>query len=978
MSKKSKQKSAPGASVGRKAAPSVRAIAEAPPLPSFRPCRTFWALFAVAALVRLLMLGRHGLYMDEVLNLLDARRGLDYIFTTWHPLHFLLLRPFVSLSSSEFALRLMPALFSLAGLLVMFWIGRAAGGGRLPLTLAALWVCSQYVTFYSLDANYYAEMMTWTALAVWGALMLLRYGRLWGGLVAVASGAAMMLVHPFSGLFSGPLMGFIVIAALAWREPRREVLDSIRRSWRGHRGAFVAAIVVIGGVAGFAAVRYGGRLWRFGMQFLGQFEFASWAHNLDFNFYFFSSTFRAYGPSLIQDGAGAAIAGVIVFGMFLAGLVILFRAKSPLALIVAGSFIVTFAMIFNTGINRFYHIRYTSYLVPLYLISCGAALATLGDWLEGRLGKSKRAFGAPEAAVAAVIAALFLPFTLHLMAGPYASWKLLQRELEREFTRQSQLYIFYHGDREISEYYLERAGFDPKQIVFPNQYHDHLRPLALFDLKRQLVKNPDTWYVSHWTEFGTVHAPLMEWVEKNFDLAVAAPSRHEISLIKYYAPDRRKTQRDSAPHQLARLFRWKYPNRFLFHPYPLEMAVAGEEGPVTLLVDRAGTYTVELMAGDAVAGWVSVGGARHGLVERSGRLAADVWLNDGEQVFEFENRASSDSPPDSEIRVNIFPAMASNPVTIHPFAVDGIQPTQSLHVDKSEASPALGLRRNGFVRYAFYAPEDGDYEIRIYADHDQPGPILIGAAIDGTPEGVLAYDANDDLPGVKRLRALLDRGIHALTLFFLNETPDDKAPAETNRDAVIRSIEIASAADSSSGSDDRMALAGAMLRPTENYKGPWASIWPPGATPRLNPNWVMNFDKKTTIADAVEIEGEQAIVLEIGPKSTGGLVGIPPLPVNGAKFVFASVEIKCEDLENHSANIMIVYANAAGQPIGSRLVNTQGITGDTDWIPFAVFDPIPPGTVAVTFGASVYQNSRRRSPDAGKVYARRFGVHALE
>ncbi|GAB4313175.1 MAG: hypothetical protein Kow0059_04220 [Candidatus Sumerlaeia bacterium] len=970
-----------------------------PPLPSHRPERLFWVLLSAAAAVRLFMTTRQGLYLDEVLNLIDSQRNLTYMLhRTVHPLHFALLRPFTTVSSSEFVLRLPSVLLSLAGMLVFYWIGLLIEGRRLALTLAGLWAGSQFVTFYSTDADYYAGMMCYSVLSVWGALVFIQSGRWWGVPVIVAASLANFFTHPFSGLFSGLLAVGIVICVAAYRSSR-VLIVSRRRYFRHGRLStdaivpLVFAVIVLGGVGVF-----GGRIVRMAAQFLRAFQWGAWAHNLDFNVYFFASTFRAYGPSLISENTAAWLAAAVVFILFLLGLWWLFRLKSPLALLIPFIFAFTFFFIFNTGISRFFHIRYTSYLAPLYLIGVGTGILHAGEAV-GRIGfiRTRRLAGvSPSTALIIVsICVLFAPFTLFLAFGPFSHWKAAEKILEREFSPSSRLYVFNNSDFEVARYYLMRAGHSPRQIVFNRHYPAALRALALPDLKRTAFRHPDTWFASHWTEEGTTHQPLLDWVERRFTLRLEAPSRNEISLIQQYEPERRRRQRESAPHQTLRLYRWNYPGAFLLPPWDLEIPLShadrmGERLQVTsrhdaglvrhtisatLLADQSGTYTLELGGTDLSAASGDVALEPQSPVASmsavGGILRGDVYLAAGEQRLIINVETPESPAPLDSMTLRLYPAFTPS-LVIQPLSFEAIQPTQDLRVEGPPDSQRLTLRRNGFVRYEFFIPQDGRYAVTIKSVNDRPGPVIWEVWVDDGPAGLLSFDANDGSPGAKVLPVGLVRGRHTLTLFFVNETPDDSAPADTNRDATITSVEIAPAPVVTA--DDRMRVSGALLR-ADNLDENGCVPFGRGESARtLQAGWTVSLGSASSY-DLTEEDGRQILQMRISPEEKGGFVLGPVWPVGPSRLVLASVDLSCRNLKNHSVNMLLVFFDAQGRPVGQKIIYSQGLTDETDWVTFVAFEPIPSGVAGVAAGASLYQNSRMTSQETGIVRMRSLRIH---
>lgn len=182
------------------------------------------ALLVLAAL-RLVSLGRFGLWIDEAFTLHDAAefsRGGSHQFpfglaATWTAVQFF--GP-----SAEWVLRLAPAVFGALGLIVCVWAFEPAVGRRRALVVALLVGMSSWHLFWSQSARGYTLAL---AVALLGAGLIVRacvHGsavRFVLGLVTVALAG---FAHP-SGALLAPALAFGAYLAdprarrFAWRPP---------------------------------------------------------------------------------------------------------------------------------------------------------------------------------------------------------------------------------------------------------------------------------------------------------------------------------------------------------------------------------------------------------------------------------------------------------------------------------------------------------------------------------------------------------------------------------------------------------------------------------------------------------------------------------------------------------------------------------------------------------------------------------------
>ncbi|HOI14000.1 MAG TPA: glycosyltransferase family 39 protein [Methanoculleus sp.] len=137
-------------------------------------------LAAAGALLRLSNLGGNSLWLDEAMTLAFSRQSLAGIWETTAagefnpPLFYWLEHGMLLFGESEFVLRLLPALFGILTIPVVYLIGAEFRDQNVGLIAAALLAFSPFHIFYSQEARAYAPMLFFFSLAL---LFYVRAGR---------------------------------------------------------------------------------------------------------------------------------------------------------------------------------------------------------------------------------------------------------------------------------------------------------------------------------------------------------------------------------------------------------------------------------------------------------------------------------------------------------------------------------------------------------------------------------------------------------------------------------------------------------------------------------------------------------------------------------------------------------------------------------------------------------------------------------
>lgn len=123
-------------------------------------------IFALGAGLRLYGLGRYNLWYDEVFSLFEEMFNLNrigYHFWTTPPLFKFMLYFWRFLGESEFVLRLLPALFGIFSVLLIYQVGKTLFDKRTGLLSALLLSISPFHIYYSQELRAYT-LVTFLAL----------------------------------------------------------------------------------------------------------------------------------------------------------------------------------------------------------------------------------------------------------------------------------------------------------------------------------------------------------------------------------------------------------------------------------------------------------------------------------------------------------------------------------------------------------------------------------------------------------------------------------------------------------------------------------------------------------------------------------------------------------------------------------------------------------------------------------------------
>lgn len=343
------------------------------------------ALLAAAAATRFLRLGSWPLFGDEIYTLQDS---VDFSFTLYgrpllYWLNHQLVRPLLELDAM--GLRFLPALFGVAGVGAVAWVGRRLVGRRAALLAGLLVVLSPWHLEMSQYARYYTLVFLLAAISPTALYLGVREeSRGW-----IAAGIAATVL----GWFAHPTTVLPAVGFLAWLAGYA-VLRTGGRRRRLLLGAL--AVAALGGLAAGAAL-------------LGQ-----WVSGSDWTGIGGVWVAVSYGARTSAGPALAAAAGVALLW---------FDGRRGLALFLAAAAGVPVVLLGVLGEFVPVHTGYLFATVPCTLLAAGAFLDGTIRRVEDRAGR----IVVGVATVGVVVATGLPSFVSHYVDGGKADFRRAAR-----------------------------------------------------------------------------------------------------------------------------------------------------------------------------------------------------------------------------------------------------------------------------------------------------------------------------------------------------------------------------------------------------------------------------------------------------------------------------------------------------------------------------------------------------------------------
>lgn len=943
--------------------------------PKTRPPRSFnlkeflrqnrwpFILVGVGILLRFVDLGRQGLWIDEMCCWIDARSSYKRIFNTVHDVVFLLEKISLSLGGEhEYFLRL-PSAFG--GLLAVGFIYPLTSvlfqNRRISLLALVLMVFSPINIYYSQDANYYGLMMGLTTASLFFLFLFIRgHNPLWlvvYGLVSYAN----YHVHPASVLLMGCQISALGIFLVTDRAFHRSVVAVFRK-------VSEKKPVLWGGVAILAAV-----LGFFGFRFLGFIRSMSFQatgtlvpENLSLNPEFFKLLAMDYGLAFQQYIPYVFVLTLIFLVFFFRGLVFSFRKNRYFALFVLFSWTLPFIAIYIKKVGHFYHCRYTSFIVPGYLILAACGIERIGEFFRKRGGK--RAARVALSVCMAVVALGMGPNLFRYYTGHKQDWKGAVKYLRKH--RKPGDVVTSHlfcNDSSLRFYYDYFKDMDTDSLIKLSGEFRGSPYSSLFRLKKLSFLKPGTYYATSYTRYE--NRDLWEWVKKYFDTVFDEPSLHPEEINR--------------EGKEVLVYKFRHSGSFVFPPYPYYFTpdspvfvdrgfekdlLFGDDGNYRMKFDLSAESDEEYIiraatgTGDPVSRKVP---------SRNGSVTTLLELKEGVYTVSIEPAGAGKDQTRLK-KLSIFPEV-KGAYRREAEDTDLYHPTPWKRIEKRAGSMCFTLERNNYVYYDKVPFEDGGrFGFTLRALEDKPGPVMIDVALDWNSIGLLVFPKGDDSWSEKSFSFEAPPGDHTISLHFLASPVEvaklvgGKMPADRSKDtdASLDYFEVKSLSPDDEFPDERIRTKGALVAASQRIVEGFRS---PGSGDKLAPGWDVNSPSNCPHDFPGTGERPEAVRFTIPPDAKGLFFLTPPFRVRPQALLYFSAWLKVENLKNHTANMQVAYLGG-GKAVRMDIVNADGITKDTDWVRQLYFRPCPPGATHARIILWVYPNSRRFSTEKGYVW----------
>jgi len=941
----------------------------------FQREKEFFLLLFTGILLRFLDLGRQGLWIDEICCWNDATGHLQRIMRTMHKVVFLLERVSMNLGGhNEFFLRLPSAFGGLLAIILIYPLGKLLFNRRAALFTMILLVFSPISIYYSQDANYYSLMMALTIVSLYFLFLFMKsYNPLWLAPYGIFS-YLNYHVHPANILLTAcqliPLVLFLIFDA-GMRERYHKVFNHITRNKFAFAGA--AGILVI--LLAFIGLRFFRFIYRLSISSYGE----ALSENLEFSPRFFLKLTMDYGIAFQQYKPHVFALTILVLLFFFFGLFHAVKKQRFFALYVFLTWTLPFAAIYIKRIGHFYHCRYTAFIVPGFLILVAFGVERFAAYLKEKKGLSR--FANP--AVFSVFVLFFAgiaPNLFRYYTGHKQDWKGAATFLKKNLAEGEKVVSHLHANDDALRFYYDYLNLNAKPIVklsgeFPGSSYT-----SLYRLKKMCLLEPAVYFATSYTRY---EDPLLvNWVEKYFDVAFHRPSLHpeefnregkEVILYRfshsgnYIFPPHSYQFQPETPMPLEQGFHRK----FLFgadgeYRFEFDSEIPAQEEAFSLQVEKEG--------GAPILTDFSL------LPESKGKtFVASLSLEEGVCRISLLPREK----PNLDIRLAALRIIPEYHGLYHREAEDTdlYHPTPYKRVESHDGARCFVLERNNYLYYdPVPFPHDGRYGFTLRALQDQPGPVIIEVSLNWKPLGLVIFDKADNSWGDAFFPFEAPQGEHIITLQFLAppEEISKRISGTLPSDRFLRTeahldyFQIKTLEPDEPFPDMRLDFSKSIPPPSPLLERSFENPLAPGTLAnawQIQPLMPYQF-----VLDEENPRNPSSLQIPLSPDSKGLNLISPLVPVAPGSILYFSAWLKVDQLDNHSANMRVAYADENKEMLNVDIVNADGITGSTDWTRQVYLRPVPEGAHYASIVFWVYQNSSRRARHEGyfKVNAFQF------
>ncbi len=921
------------------------------PPDAFKPLWLITTVFTLGFLLRIPTLGMKSLWFDEVRSFYDAQT-IRYSATA-HPLAFWLMHLSLELGGvSDFFLRLPSAIAGILALPIALLIGYSLAGRKGGILSGVLLALSSYHIWYSQEARYYSLMIFFSLLALFFVVQAQERKTLYPAAGFLAAAALLRRLHPTTMVFILAFLFYLPISLLVQRRFLQKCKPvSVAQHIRQHWIKLLLFLLIV-----FAWMHFEGpAVWRTAKARIPKFPqilssaYAETAppHKAKRAFSpkvkklytpgvrptprFFLWHLEQFGSITGYDRLGQA-GKWYLYLLFLLGFIYLARFKP---LFFSGALLATaatFYAIFSVRVKQTYDIKYISFLYPFYIFFQAAGLCAIADganWLSKRLfAQQRRRFEY------ALIGAAFLPLLaidLRALIPYYSEERMGYKPTVRFFKKNAAkdaVLVSFGLDAFSIKYYASYFNLPGTNIVELPRTANSLA-MGKERLKKLYAQKSQVWFFQCWT-YDTPQG-LVEFSRTQADEIKTFPTHPG----PYCCP--------------AYLMRSKWNARNYVSPaipyhFPLE-----HQEPIEIRFERGGRY--ELYARDK---------AKSVLTRLPFNLPAGI------QQLDLHRIGLSSEVQAAATSLMIYPAFSEG-ASFEAEAADYVYPSYFNRTDVIDYRTAYVMERNSFVGYEIILPEAGCYKFSLSARNDRPATVLIETRFDEKSLGIFSFSQNDDSWSTKALYLNATAGKHRIDFAFLNNTPVSLTVPDKNRNAymdyfILQRLDAAKPKKPS----DAMRLKGKLASCPLNYFAQYREAIREGKFP---PRWRAAYKDAAVTIDKGETLGRLPTFHAIIPPEANGVnIYSAPFRVQPGRWLYFSAKIKTKSLENHSANLLVIFADNQGRKVGAFYVNQEGILHTTPWTRFVCFRQTPPNAKIAVVIFTVYSNSRKPSTEIGEVW----------
>jgi len=934
----------------------------------FKTHRPVLGLIFLGTLLRFADLGRQSLWIDEMLCWSDSHATYEQIFRKVHETVYLLQKVSCALGGDhEYFLRLPSALGGLIGLIFIYPLTLLLSDNRKAALYALiLLVFSPINIYYSQDANYYGLMMGFAILSLYLLFLFMKtYHPVWLILFGIIS-YINYHVHPSNILLTAcqlVSLGIFLVFDPGFRNACRFLFEKLTRN----KLAFVSASLVSLILLGYLGRKFLLHVYRMTFSSYGE----TISENLSLTPDFFKKLAMDYSVAFQQYSSYVLILTLFFLVLFFVGLIYSLKKQRYFAFFVVCSWTLPFLAMYMKKIGHFYHCRYTSFIVPGFLILAALGMERIRVFVE--LKKNSLWARTAVTICFGVIALGMVPNLFRYYTGEKQDWKDAVRYLQKNLKSGEQVTTNIFCNDSSLRFYYSYFGMDPTPLVKLAGEFRGAPYTGLFRLKKLCFTTPGVYFATSYTRYED--PSLWDWAKSCFDQVFYVPSLH--------------------PEEFNRegkeviLYKFKYSGSFVFPPYhysflpqyPLPLSRGFEK---QLLFGAKGDFRIGLecknvnnpqsfhiqakdQAGQVVSEKLKI--------EQEGDkyiLSAVLALNEG--LYTLSLSGPTEQIPEATLSsLYVLPEIGG---IYHREAEDTdlYHPSPWKRIEEIGGARCFTVERNNYIYYDRVPfSKTGRYSLTLRALEDSPGPVTIEVSLDWKPQGFLIFDKGDNTWSEKSFSLHAPEGEHTLSFHFLaspeevNKTLRGQVSSERNQDTdmCLDYFEIKNLAPGGKFPDMRLSIPQKVIAPITAIEEGFENPQSPGT---LAPKWQLTPQHKFSFNEVKDPEFSKAIRITVPPNSQALNLLTPGFFVKPGTILYFSARLRVENLQNHSANMMVLYLDEKGNIVGKDIVNSDGITDTTDWIRQVYFQPVHPRAVAAIISFWVYLNSVHTSPEDGYVY----------